>query len=100
MSKNLFLEFVSDFLGGVRVVGIQPGWATVPDQILFDGPLNTEFDPPQPTTLCVPVSILLESPEDAREAVLRKVQASQIALERTRNKAERPLERCCESDSR
>jgi hypothetical protein len=73
VSKEALLVFIGKFLGGVRVVGFQAGFGHVPDQILFVGPKGS--------TLAVPWNVLFGSPEEARELVIRKIQASQIAFD-------------------
>jgi len=69
--KALFLEFLSRFLGA-RVIGIQSGHGSVPDQILFDSPHKS--------TLCVPIQLLLGPMEVAQGEVRRKIAASERAF--------------------
>lgn len=74
VSKQALLDFIGKFLGGVRVIGFQAGFGHISDQILFVGPKGS--------TLAVPWNVLFESPEEARELIIRKIQASQLAFDR------------------
>jgi len=83
VSKEALLVFIGEFLGGVRVVGFQAGFGHVPDQLLFVGPKGS--------TLAVPWSVLFGSPEEARDLVIRKIQASQLAFDQAATTTESQL---------
>ncbi len=71
--KELFRAFVADFLDcDIPENFLQAGFAHVPDQIILLGPCNSH--------LCIPVSTLTLSVEDARSVVQAKIKASQEAF--------------------
>jgi hypothetical protein len=69
--KQAFAQFVEDFLQ-VRFSGIQPGFESIPDQILFASPSGS--------TLAVPFDVLLLDREFARTIIQNKIKASQAAF--------------------
>ena len=83
IGERLLVQFIERFLG-VRFQGIQPGYKTTPDQILFAGPTISTPDEPlthnRPTTLSVPTSILLQPHSAALQIVQQKLDQARRAL--------------------
>jgi hypothetical protein len=85
VSKALFIHFLEDYLC-IDFAGFQSGFDLMPDQILFHGPKlhapNT-ITHGRPTTLSVPVSVMLLPQWQALQIIQGKRVAAECSLRRT-----------------
>jgi hypothetical protein len=75
--RQLFVAFLESFLN-IKFQGLQSGFGVRPDSILFEGPSLVSDNPVlngKPTTLAVPVGVMLLP----REMALGVVEAKRLA---------------------
>jgi hypothetical protein len=71
LTKELWIQFVEFFLGGIEFIGIQNCYGIREDLILFRASSSAR------STLAVPFSVMLVRQEEARELVQSRIRASE-----------------------
>jgi hypothetical protein len=72
-AREIFLEFVGKYLGGVKIIGVQPGFKHLPDSYLFNCPKGS--------TLSVPTNVMLLDRPAALAIVAEKLRASEARFQ-------------------